>query len=45
MSVKLSELGSQYIRHPDNHFGYCSPEYWEAEFKLWGVLEKEYHEI
>jgi hypothetical protein len=43
--LPLSSLGSKYQRHPDNHNGQGSPEFWDAEYKLWGVSRSQYHEI
>ena len=42
--VSLSKLGSYCTRHPDNRHGQGSPAFWEAEYRLWGVTRKVYHE-
>lgn len=43
VSIKL--LGNPYSRHPDNRFGQGSPDFWEAEYKLWGLDRQTYHRI
>lgn len=32
-------------RHPDNRYGQGSPEFWEAEFRLYGVTREEYFRL
>lgn len=31
-------------RHPENNHPYASPEFWAAEYKLYGLTREEYHE-
>lgn len=43
--VPVSKLGNPLTRHPDNRFGQGSPDFWEAEYRLWGLSRVDYHRI
>lgn len=37
-------IGLRY-RHPDNPYGQGSGEFWEEEYRLYGVTREEYHRL
>lgn len=39
--MSMNDIGKRF-RHPNNRYGHGSPEFWEAEYQLYGVTGEEY---